>query len=190
MYMSLANAVDEAGLTGKVKLLFVSFGDYRTSTGSFSQIKGGNGWLGDAVKAQPGLKQRVDGLVDHPYGRPHENKGNENDWGPGALDVQHAEAVSLGFKNTDYYLTEFGIEWTPGEEGSINASTQALQAALIKEDYEEFLALPYVRGIWYYQAHDDSTGTWGLIEPQLNGRSPFVAREALTVIDEFAKAEN
>ena len=190
MYMSLANAVDEAGLGGKVKLLFDSFGDYDLPTGSWSQISGGNGWLGDAVKAQPGLKERVDGFTDHPYGRAHENNNKENDWGPGALEVQHAEAVSLGFKNTDYYLTEFGVEWTPGEEGSINAPTEALQAAWIKEAYEEFLALPYVRGIWYYQAHDDSTGTWGLIEPQLNGGSPFIPREALGVVEEFAKAED
>jgi alpha-tubulin suppressor-like RCC1 family protein len=187
MFMSLATAVDAAGIKG-VKLLFSSDGDYQRPDKTWSQMCCGGGWVADALKAEPELLTRVDGFISHPYGRAHTDTSEHG--GPGGMEDQHANVVALGFEHTDYYLTEYGVQWTPGQEGPINAPTQALQAAWIKEAYEEFVALPYVRGIWYYQSHDDSTGAWGLIEPQLNGLSPFIPREALGVVEEFAKAEN
>ena len=187
MFMSLANAVNAAGIKG-VKLLFSSDGDYQRPDKTWSQMSRGGGWVADALKAEPGLISRVDGFVSHPYGRAHTTTPEHG--GPGGMEDQHANVVALGFQHTDYYLTEYGVQWTPGQEGPINAPTQALQAAWIKEAYEEFVALPYVRGIWYYQSHDDGTGAWGLIEPQLNGLSPFIPREALGVVEGFAKAED
>ena len=186
MFMSLANAVDASGIKG-VKLLFSSDGDYQRPDKTWSQMCCGGGWVADALKAEPELLARVDGFVSHPYGRAHTDTPEHD--GPGGMEDQHANVVALGFEHTDYYLTEYGVQWTPGKEGPINAPTQALQAAWIREAYEEFVALPYVRGIWYYQTHDDSSGKWGLIEPQSSGSSPFVPREALGVIEGFAKAD-
>jgi alpha-tubulin suppressor-like RCC1 family protein len=187
MFVSLSKAVEAAGIKG-VKLLFSSVGDYQRPDKTWSQMCCGGGWVADAVKAEPELLTRVDGFVSHPYGRAHTDTPEHG--GPEGMEDQHADVVALGFEHPDYYLTEYGVQWTPGEEGAINAPTQALQAAWIKEAYEEFVALPYVRGIWYYQSHDDDTGTYGLIEPQINGGSPFIPREALAVVEEFAKAED
>lgn len=187
MFISLSKAVEAAGIKG-VKLLFSSVGDYQRPDKTWSQMCCGGGWVADALKAEPELLTRVGGFVSHPYGRAHTDTPEHG--GPEGMEDQHANVVALGFEHTDFYLTEYGVQWTPGEEGPINAPTQALQAAWIKEAYEEFVALPYVRGIWYYQSHDDDTGAWGLIEPQTNGFSPFIPREALAVVEEFAKAEN
>jgi alpha-tubulin suppressor-like RCC1 family protein len=171
MYASLANAVNTAGL--KVTLMFNSFG---------------GGWITKAVAAVPSLKTLVTAFSNHPYGLAHENQRGE--WGPGAMEQQHGEVVSMGFVHTDYYVTEFGVENHIGSQPQIGSSGNAQQAERIKGVYEELIGTGYVKGIWYYQAHDDSTGTWGLIEPQLNGGSPFIPREALGVVEEFAKAED
>jgi|GEM_PF-2529201 len=174
MFVSLANAVKSAGVTG-AKLLFNSFGDYSKPGGEWSQMDSGNGWLHDALAAQPALKEDVGGFSDHPYGKAHEATPEHD--GPAGMEEQHAFAVKLGFLNTDYYLTEYGVEET---------STPAAQAAAIKASYEEFTSDSYVKGIWYYQTHDDSTGKWGLIEPQETGSSPFVPRPSLEVVSDFA----
>jgi hypothetical protein len=97
--------------------------------------------------------------------------------------------VSLGVVNTDFYVTEFGVEDGIGPKPQVGSSGPAQQAERIKAVYEELIGTGYVKGIWYYQTHDDSTGKWGLIEPQENGSSPFVPREALGVIEGFAKAD-
>ena len=188
MYMSLANAVQAAGIKG-VKLLFSSDGDYQRPDKTWSQMCCGGGWVADALKAEPDLLH-ARRRVRLPPVRPRAHRHARNDWRPRGLEDQHANVVSLGFEHTDFYLTEYGVQWTPGAEGPINAPTQALQAAWIKEAYEEFVALPYVRGIWYYQSHDDGTGAYGLIEPQLTGISPFIPREALSVVEAFARAED
>jgi hypothetical protein len=159
MFIALSNAVEAAGL--KPRLLFSGGGDYQRPNGSWSQIAHSGGWLADALKAQPGLLSAVGGFAEHPYGRAHEDNGEHH--GPGGLEDLHANELALGFKNTDVYITEYGVRYTPGEEGPFGASTLALQAQRIKEVFQEFLALPYVRGIWYYQVHDDNTGSWGLV---------------------------
>jgi alpha-tubulin suppressor-like RCC1 family protein len=171
MYVSLAQAVRAAGL--KVKLLFNSFGSH---------------WIAGAVSAQPSLKTLIDGFTNHPYGLARENR--EGKWGPGAMEAMHAEAVSLGVVNTDFYVTEFGVEDGIGPKPQVGSSGPAQQAERIRAVYEELIGTGYVRGIWYYQTHDDSTGKWGLIEPQVNGSSPFIPREALGVIEKFAAAED
>lgn len=159
MFMALSDAVQGAGL--KVQLLFSGGGDYERPNGTWSQIDHSGGWLADALKAQPGLLSAVGGFAEHPYGRAYEDNGEHH--GPGGLVDLHANEVSLGFENTNAYITEYGVQYTPGQEGPFSASTLALQAQRIKEAFQEFLALPYVRGIWYYEVHDDSTGSWGLV---------------------------
>jgi hypothetical protein len=177
MFMALYNAVNAAGIKG-ARLLFSGGGDYMRPGGTWSQITNGGGWVADAVKAQPGLLSAVGGFVEHPYGRAHEDNGEHA--GPGGMEDQHANEVALGFKNTDIYITEYGVQFTPGSEGRYNASTEALQAQRIKEVYAEFLSLPYVRGIWYYQLHNDSTGNWGLVS------GVWEPRPALAVLESYA----
>ncbi len=184
MFVSLSKAVEEAGISG-VKLLFDSYGDYQESEGGkWSQVCCGGGWLATAEKAEPELLKRVAGFTMHPYGEVGENK--ENDWGPVALKVEHEQAVSLGFEHTDYYATEFGVKLN--EEGPSGSSSPANQAEKIKAVLTELIGYGFVKGIWYYQTHDDGTGKWGLIEPQENGESPFVARPALEALANFTKS--
>ncbi len=52
----------------------------------------------------------------------------------------------------------------------------------------ELIGYGYVKGVWYYQTHDDGTGKWGLIEPQESGESPFVARPSLEALANFTKS--
>jgi hypothetical protein len=177
MYMALANAVDAAGVRS-VKLLFNSFGDYQRPDGTYSNVAEGNGWLGDALRAQPGLKARIDDFSQHPYGLAWENNENTNDWGPGALEAEHRQAVGLGFSHTDYYATEFGVQLNAG--GVTGSSSQTQQAERIKAVYTELIATGYVKGIWYYGPHDNETGTWGLVT------DPWTPRQALTVVALFA----
>jgi hypothetical protein len=182
MFVSLSKAVEAAGIKG-VKLLFDSFGNYEeTEGGKLSQISHGGGWLATAEKAEPELLKRVAGFTMHPYGEAGENK--ENDWGPGALKAEHEQAVSLGFENTEYYVTEFGVQLDVG--GVTGSTSLANQAEKIKAVYNELIGDGFVKGIWYYQTHDDGTGKWGLIEHQESGSSPFVPRPALEVVSHFA----
>jgi hypothetical protein len=173
MYMALAHAIDGAGISG-VTLIFDSFGDYETETGELSTMSEGRGWIGDALNAEPALKQRVSAFSDHPYGVPG-TKYVHGDWGIEGLEAQHADAVSLGFAHTDFYATEYGESDTP-------PSSPQIQAERIKLTYNKLLSFPYVKGIWYYQLHDDSTGNWGLVS------GTWEPRPALGVIEAFARA--
>jgi len=177
MYMALAKAVDTAGVKG-VKLLFNSFGDYQRLDGTYSNVTEGNGWLADALRVQPGLKTRIDDFSQHPYGLAWENNENTDDWGPGALEAEHKQAVELGLSHTDYYVTEFGVQLEAG--GVTGSNSQAQQAERIKAVYTELIGTGYVKGIWYYGPHDNETGTWGLVA------DPWTPRQALAVVASFA----
>ena len=128
-----------------------------------------------------GTRSLEGGFSMHPYGEPGENRSN--DYGPQALSVQHEQAVALGFQHTDYYATEFGAE----VEGQPDPSSLDRQARAIEAVYEELISFGFVKGIWYYQTHDDDTGQWGLVEHQETGRSPFIARPSLAVVAAFAQ---
>jgi len=160
MYLSLYNAVQSSSVASKVKLLANSYGA---------------SWLADMVKASSSLKADVQGFTMHPYGLPHEN--NSGNWGPGALEAEHAEAVKLGFAHTEYWATEYGVELDGS--GANGASTEAIKAEHIKQVYEELIATGYVGGMYYYQVGDDGTGgngKWGIVEPSGAERTlPFNA---------------
>jgi len=180
MFVSLANAVNAAGLTN-VKLLFNSFGNYSGPKGS-SIVPGGHGWLADAVAAVPSLKTLVGGFTHHPYGLAGEN--NEYNWGPGALKAEHEQAVSLGFQHTNYYVTEFGVE--DEASGKTGSASPAQQAERVKAVYTELIGFGYVKGIWYYESHDDGTGNtgkWGFVS------GSWTPRPVLAVLEGFAKEE-
>jgi hypothetical protein len=181
MFVSLARAVRAAHI-GAVKLLFDSYGDFQEGEGApWSQVWSGGGWLAAAVAAEPELRSLVGGFSMHPYGEPGENRSN--DGGPQALYVQHEQAVSLGFQHTDFYATEFGVQ----VEGQPAPSSLDRQAHEIEAVYDELISFGFVKGIWYYQTHDDGTGHWGLVESQETGRSPFIARPSLAVVAAYAQ---
>jgi hypothetical protein len=170
MYMALAHAIDAAGITG-VTLIFNSFGDYETAGGELSLMANGRGWLGDALKAEPELKQRVSDFSNHPYGIPGV-KYVHGDWGMEGLEAQHQDAVSLGFSKTAFYATEYG-------ESDTHPSSLQIQAERIKWAYGRMLSMPFVRGVWYYQLHDDSTGGWGLVSGSWEPRPALSVLEGL-----------
>ena len=177
MFMALHNALISKGIRSKVKLLFNSYG-------AVSDGKAPETWLGKALAAQPGLKTAVDAFSMHPYGRKGEN--SENRYGPGALIAEHTEAVALGFANTDYYLTEFGIQQGGhGNQGAATiANSEAEEAEWAKALYAEWIGLGWVKGIWWFGLYDHgSEGNWGL----LKGESGTNAREVLSVIGSFSK---
>ena len=179
MYVSLDNAVKAAGVTG-VKLLFNDYGDYDPN-GVWSLVQYGGGWLGDALRAQPTLKTIVAGFTNHPYGKPGENQ--EDNWGPGALVAEHNQAVSLGFANTDFYVSEFGVRAEAG--GATGSASPAQQAELVRAVYTELIATGYVKGIWFYESHDESsTAKWGFVS------GSWSPRPVLGVLEEIAKKEN
>jgi hypothetical protein len=172
MYVALAHAVGAAGIKG-VTLMFNSFGDYETAGGELSPMSSGRGWLGDALKAEPELKQLISAFSNHPYGIPGV-KYVHGDWGMEGLEAQHQDAVSLGFAHTDFYATEYG-------ESDTRPSSMQVQAERIKWAYDKMLAMSYVRGVWYYQLHDDSTGGWGLVS------GSWEPRPALSVLESYIR---
>jgi hypothetical protein len=171
MFMALVHAMDAAGIKG-VTLIFDSFGDYETGGGELSLMSSGRGWLGDALKAEPELKQRVSAFSNHPYGLPTV-KYVHGDWGMEGLEAQHRDAVSLGFAHTDYYATEYG------ESDTAEGSSMQVQAERIKWAYNKMLSMSFVRGVWYYQLHDDSTGGWGLVSGSWEPRPALAVLEGL-----------
>lgn len=176
LYLAAKQALGIAGIT--VPLGFVMMGDYQRADKSWSQVPGGGGWIGDAVAACPELKAQIDCLISHPYGKRGANSGNC--WGPGAMEVQHAQAVALGIQRTDVYVTEVGLQYKPGVTDALTEPTEAAQAAAIDAVLGQLTLLPYVKGIWYYNVHDDGTGTFGLVN------SPWTPRPALAVVAKYA----
>jgi hypothetical protein len=180
MFMSLAHAVAAAHVEG-VKLLFDGFGNFVEAEGATpSAVWDGGGWIAAALEAEPELRTAVGGFSVHPYGYAGENR--EDDSGTLAAQAQHEQEVSLGFRNTDLYVTEVGVQ----VEGTPSASSLSAQAEELNAILTELVSFGYVKGIWIYQTHDDPTGKWGLMEDQVSGSSPFIERPSLQVVSELA----
>lgn len=180
MFVALSKAVEAAGVKG-VTLLFDSYGNYRESEGGpLSKVCCGGGWLAAAVTAEPELLERVGDFTMHPYGLAGSNK--RDDLGPDALKTEREQAVSLGFENTEYYVTEYGVQ----VQGATTAASLNLQAERIRAAFTELIGFGFVKGIWYFESHDDITGRWGVIENQKSAEAPFIARPSLEVVSDFA----
>lgn len=184
MVMSLYDAIDAAGLAGKVRVGVSCINDISETDKAAS----GGGWLRALVRAQPRLPGRIDFTVPHPY--PAES-GNINDtgWhgncGPAAVRTHVAVAQSLGFKNEAVSLSEFGVQL----KGPAYATgSEAHQAAMAKEYIAAFLAIPQVQSLYYFQVHDTGEGTFGLVTtPSPPGPLPWAPRQVLGVLEGFAK---
>jgi hypothetical protein len=77
------------------------------------------------------------------------------------------------------YITEFGYSLNVCGARNGACSQQEL-ATKLTAAYKTFLADPHVAGIWWYQAHDDGTGSYGLIN------SDNSARPSLAALDNIA----
>jgi hypothetical protein len=181
LYLAAANALKNAGI--HTPLLFNMFGDYARGTWahatSWSQDTNNGGWLRDALNANPGLAQAIlnNGLSSHPYGALGENTGDYS--GTNAIPAQEKLAQTLLGATPPIYITEFGYNLSQcGAPGG--ACNQQEQATKLQNAYNAFLNDPHVAGIWWYQAHDDSTGNFGLIN---TNNTP---RPALTTLTNIA----
>jgi hypothetical protein len=184
LYLAAVNAMKAAGI--HVPLLFNMWGDYPlgswASPSGWSQDASGGGWLHDAVANVPGLAAAIlaNGMSAHPYGALGENKADEQ--GVAAVAAQEAVAMRVLGSIPPFYVTEFGyaLDKCGSPDG---ACSQSEQASKLHSAYEAFLADPHVKGIWWYQSHDDGTGAWGYMNDDGTTRPSF------TVLSSLAKAQ-
>jgi hypothetical protein len=176
MFVALSKAVDAAKhraqgykLPSGVRLLFNLFGEYEESNDKWSELalSAGkfHGWLGDALEA-PGevgkeLRSRIEGFSFHAYetrvrsskGRWEAAKEPRHDSGTLGLKYDYEEAQDLGLGTLPVYVTELGF-----------TTSGSVQAAEVKGEYEELLAFPEVKGIWYFAAGPETEKKTGLFE--------------------------
>ncbi len=164
MYLAATNDLKAAGI--HTPLLFNMFGDYARGSWAhatgWSQDANQGGWLRDAVNGVPGLAAAIlaNGLSSHPYGALGENSADYS--GTGAIPAQEGVARTVLGGVPPIYITEFGYNLANCGAPS-GACSQEEQATKLTSAYKAFLSDPHVAGIWWYQAHDDSTGNYGLI---------------------------
>jgi hypothetical protein len=156
------------------------------TTGDPSGDYGSNTWLDEALDAVPSLQ--VDGFSVHPYGEVNQNTGTNSN-GVGAVLALRQDAVNKGFANTPWYLTEFGFTLcTPESATSCTTNTttaggwyvpsECEQEKQLQLTYNALLAYgdgtsgTWLKGIWWYQTHDDSTGEFGIMDTPGGGGTP------------------
>jgi hypothetical protein len=173
MYLAGVNAMRAAGIN--IPLLFNMEGDYeRPGTATWSLDSAGGGWLGDAVKAVPGLAAAIlaNGIAVHPYG---ELASNSHDtYGVRAVAADERVARRELGATPPLYITEFGYNLAACGT-SAGACSPTEQATKLQAAYAQFLADPHVAGIWWYQSHPDSTGDWGYMNSDNTVRPSFAA---------------
>jgi hypothetical protein len=175
LFMSLYDAVKANGLSDKT-LLFNMFGDYSMPDGNWSQDANNGGWLRDAVKATPDLPAALsqEAMSTHNYGPIGQNHADES--GTDAVAAQEALAKTVIGTVPPFYITEWGIDMVDQNLAThCGADRQQGQAYDMTAGYNAFLADPNVRGIWWYSAHDDGTGQWGLFNNDNTTRPSFNA---------------
>jgi hypothetical protein len=179
MYLAAVTAMKAAGI--HVPLLFNMWGGYSAAKG-FSSDTSGGGWLRDAVNAVPGLAAAIlaNGISTHPYGALGENYLDDN--GVGAVAAQEAVAKATLGSVPPFYVTEFGYDMNKCGV-TYGACSEAEQASKMRGAIETFLSDPHVKGIWWYQSHDDSIGKYGFMDNDNSTRPSF------NVLSSFAAAE-
>jgi hypothetical protein len=181
MYLTAINDLKAANI--HTPLLFNTFGDYARGSWahatSWSQDNNNGGWLRDAVNGVPGLAQAIlqNGLSSHPYGALGENTGDYS--GTNAIPAQETIAHTVLGQTPPIYITEFGYNLNNCGAPS-GACSQQEQATKLQNAYQAFLKDPHINGIWWYQAHEDTTGDYALIN---NNNTP---RPSLTTLTNIA----
>jgi hypothetical protein len=160
-------------------LLFMTTGD--PCWGTLVEDACTNGaelYLEKAMDASKGgvANLKVDGFATHTYGGTDANTSNDTN-GVDALLAQHQDAVNHGFTDTPWYVTEWGVSINPAQADGVAlnqtdgyyAGSYAMQATDITSAYTKMVSYgdgtngTWLKGIMYYQTHDDSTGWWGLL---------------------------
>jgi hypothetical protein len=174
MYLAAVNAMKAAGI--HTRLLFNMLGNYPSgswsSPGSWSRDETGGGWLRDAVAGVPGLASAIlaNGLSTHPYGALGENHEDTN--GVNAVAAQESVAKTVLGSTPPVYITEFGYSLSNCGAND-GACSQQEQASKMRSAYKILLADPHVAGIWWYQSHDDGTGSFGYMNNDNSTRPSF-----------------
>jgi hypothetical protein len=134
------------------------------TTGTNYGAKNGSTWLDQCVAAVPGLVGHVDAFSTHTYG-PANVDTNGHASGVLGAKYQHDDAVTQGFDtNLPWYISEYGFDMNPSQSSFVEyVSSYADQVTQIQAGYAQLLSYSWVRGVWYYQVHDDSTGYYGLM---------------------------
>ena len=158
-------------------LLFMTVGNPCWSIAEDACSTNGDLYLEKAMDASKGgvSNLKVDAFSTHTYGGADSDYNNHTN-GVGALLAQHQDAVSHGFTNTPWYVTEWGVTLNPSQasgQSSPNdcfyAASYTAQATCITNAYTKMIAYgdgvsgTWLKGIMYYQTHDDSNGWWGLV---------------------------
>jgi hypothetical protein len=168
MFVALSREAQRAKQAGTlpadVKLLFDLTGDYDGS----SSVSERRGWLGDALRAQPELKSRIEGFTFHPYDLEGKTLAEEEtvpdyqyDYGLRGLKADYQEAVELGVEHTNVFATEFGVCRNKPYEGRACETRGAPKSEAEDERqaetvYDEILngsLFPEVKGLWWYPTY-------------------------------------
>jgi hypothetical protein len=158
-------------------LLFMTTGNPCWSIAEDACSTNGDLYLEKAMDASKGgvSNLKVDGFSTHTYGGADSDTSNHTN-GVNALLAQHQDAINHGFTATPWYVTEWGVTLNPSQASSgaaVNdgyyAPSYAAQASDITTAYTKMVSYgdgvngTWLKGIVYYQTHDDSTGWFGLL---------------------------
>jgi hypothetical protein len=184
-YAALYHAAHVAA-AGRIKLLAVATTDY------YDKRSGGSGnWFTDLKNALPGGAGEVDGWTIHPYGSMTSLCGDGYGW-PMIAPV-HNEAINAGFSaSLPWYITEIGqMTWGSGLECQAPVS-QAEQAADLTQYLNDLKNnYPWVVWIDWYNACDDSSGGFGLVNKNSAGEcgvAGTTVRPAFTAMHNWVTA--
>jgi hypothetical protein len=204
-YLQMYNTLQASGITGKT-LLFDDWGDYDpTGASGWSQDAAGNGWLHDAVTANPGLANalRHEAFSYHAYGPVNLADAGQDEKTPYALNTPDSHDVGPGCPNgcdveivaqrelgmvPPIWLTEennnpvtYGVNGAETGDPGLNSpcSTQhGAFAYLQAEAFNLFAADPHVAAVMPWDALD-MDGFQGFVNN--DGSS----RPALQMLSEF-----
>ncbi|HSZ70552.1 MAG TPA: hypothetical protein VK756_09330 [Solirubrobacteraceae bacterium] len=180
MYLAAVEDMRAAGIG--IPLLFNMTGDIPLGSwadpGVWSEDANGGGWLRDAVNGVPGLAAAIlaNGIAIHPYGAVGHNSRDE--WGVAAAAAEERVAGAVLGSIPPFYVTEIGYDLDRCGEG-LGACSEGEQASKLRAAFRALFADPHVRGVWWYQSHDDSTGHYGFMNVSNTTRPSFTALSAI-----------
>lgn len=180
MYLAAVEDMRAAGI--HTPLLFNMTGDIPLGSWAdrtaWSQDRRGGGWLRDAVNGVPGLAAAIlaNGISIHPYGAVGEN--SHDDWGSASVAADEAVAHAVLGSVPPVYVTEIGFDLARCGD-TLGACSISQQASEMRAAYTRLLGDAHVRGIWWYQSHDDPIGRFGFMDDNGAPRPSFTTLSAI-----------
>ncbi len=180
MYLAAVEDMRAAGI--HTRLLFNVTGDIPLGSWAdrtaWSQDAHGGGWLRDAVNGVPGLAAAIlaNGISIHPYGAVGEN--SHDDWGTASVAADESVAHAVLGSVPPVYVTEIGFDLARCGD-TLGACSVGQQSSEMRAAYAELLGDAHVRGIWWYQSHDDPTGHFGFMDDNGAPRPSFTTLSAI-----------